>query len=377
MHRNPENLPSVLIVEDELVLRMRAVNIVEDAGFNPVEAVDADEALSILEARSDISALFTDIQMPGSIDGLKLAHAVHERWPSIRIILVSGRIAPLEADRPADSRFFGKPVPDATMIAQLQEMLGTESLKVLRPSLPVVAEYAPAHDTLLTENASLKLLVEQAKLDAEAFLAQAGIDAKQRDAAEKLQQLILGELHHRIKNTLATVNAIVSQSLRTAVSLDYGKQSIDSRLLALGRAHDLLMQVSWSNASLASTIKAATQPHDGGDGKFVITGPEVSVSSSGVIALAMTFNELCTNTTKFGALSTAAGSVEIGWVVEEQRVKITWAERGGPTVRAPTRQSFGTRMIGSLGQQLKGDVKLTFEPSGLVYALDIPLSSIA
>lgn len=165
MHRNPENLPSVLIVEDELVLRMRAVNIVEDAGFNPVEAVDADEALSILEARSDISALFTDIQMPGSIDGLKLAHAVHERWPSIRIILVSGRIAPLEADRPADSRFFGKPVPDATMIAQLQEMLGTESLKVLRPSLPVVAEYAPAHDTLLTENASLKLLVEQARQD--------------------------------------------------------------------------------------------------------------------------------------------------------------------------------------------------------------------
>ena len=84
--------PNVLVVEDEMVLRMRAVDIVEDAGFTAVEAVNADEALSILESRSDISLLFSDIQMPGSMDGLKLAHAVHDRWPSIKIILVSGQI---------------------------------------------------------------------------------------------------------------------------------------------------------------------------------------------------------------------------------------------------------------------------------------------
>src|SRR5260370_26933751 len=77
----------VLVVEDEMMLRMRAVDIVEDAGFTPIEAVNADEALAILESRSDIELLFTDIQMPGSMDGLKLAHAVHERWPSIKIIL--------------------------------------------------------------------------------------------------------------------------------------------------------------------------------------------------------------------------------------------------------------------------------------------------
>ena len=74
-------LPTVLIVEDEMVLRMRAVDIVEDAGFTPIEAVNADDALAILESRSDIELLFTDIQMPGSMDGLKLAYAVHERWP--------------------------------------------------------------------------------------------------------------------------------------------------------------------------------------------------------------------------------------------------------------------------------------------------------
>lgn len=89
---------------------MRAVDIVEDAGFTAVEAVSADEALAILEARSDITMLFTDIQMPGSLDGLKLAHAVRERWPSIKIILVSGQVMVADSDKPTDSLFFGKPL---------------------------------------------------------------------------------------------------------------------------------------------------------------------------------------------------------------------------------------------------------------------------
>src|SRR3954463_13527800 len=101
------DVPNVLVVEDEMVLRMRAVDIVEDAGFTPVEAINADEAIAILESRSDIDLLFTDIQMPGSMDGLKLAHAVHDRWPSIKIILVSGQIKPSDSEKPADARFFG------------------------------------------------------------------------------------------------------------------------------------------------------------------------------------------------------------------------------------------------------------------------------
>src|ERR1700686_2230782 len=114
----------VLVVEDEMLLRMRAVDMVEDAGFTPVEAVDADEAVAILESRSDIALLFTDIQMPGSMDGLRLAHAVHERWPPIKIILVSGQLKAAEIDIPADSRFFGKPLEAKEMIAELQSMIG-------------------------------------------------------------------------------------------------------------------------------------------------------------------------------------------------------------------------------------------------------------
>jgi CheY-like chemotaxis protein len=114
----------VLIVEDEMLLRMRAVDMVEDAGFTPVEAVDADEAVAILEARSDVALMLTDIQMPGTMDGLKLAHTVHKRWPPIKIILVSGQLKLADIDIPLDSRFFGKPLDAAEMIAELRTMIG-------------------------------------------------------------------------------------------------------------------------------------------------------------------------------------------------------------------------------------------------------------
>jgi DNA-binding NtrC family response regulator len=126
--------PKVLVVEDEFMLRMRAVDIVQDAGFVPIEAISADQAIAILEARNDISMLFTDIQMPGSMDGLKLAHATHARWPHIKIILVSGQIAVSDADKPEDSRFFPKPLEIQQMIFELQDMIGEVAVTV-RPSL--------------------------------------------------------------------------------------------------------------------------------------------------------------------------------------------------------------------------------------------------
>ena len=236
-------VPNVLVVEDEMILRMRAVDIVEDAGFNPVEAVNADQAISILEIRSDISLLFTDIQMPGSIDGLKLAHAVHDRWPSIKIILVSGEVKPSDSERPADSRFFGKPLGVDQMIAELQEMVGAGALTIvpdatelpvnqtLLTTAPTVPSSRSAQEVVLSaENDSLRLLLEQAGIDAETLLIQAGIDAKEREAGDKLQKLILGELHHRIKNTLATVSAIASQSFRAAPSIEAGQKAMEGRL---------------------------------------------------------------------------------------------------------------------------------------------------
>jgi len=388
---SPQEVPNVLVVEDEMVLRMRAVDIVEDAGFRPIEAVNADQALSILESRSDISLLFTDIQMPGSMDGLKLAHAVHDRWPGIKIILVSGQVNPTDAEKPDDSRFFSKPIGEAQMIAELQAMVGAGALQILPdgvklhedPSVASTASSVPksAGEVVLSaENDSLRLLLEQAGIDAQALLTQAGIDAKEREAADKLQKLIVGELHHRIKNTLATVSAIASQSFRGAATVDHGLRAMEGRLAALGRAHDLLLQVHWSSASLTHTLSGATDPFDSRAGRrFHFNGPDIRITSAAVLALAMSFNELCTNTTKFGALSIPDGRVEVTWSIyggDMQRLRLNWTESGGPPVRPPTRRSFGTRMMESLGQQLDGQAELAYEPSGLRYSLDVPLASV-
>jgi two-component sensor histidine kinase/DNA-binding NarL/FixJ family response regulator len=388
--------PAVLVVEDEMMLRMRAVDIVEDAGFTPLEAVNADDALAILEARSDIELLFTDIQMPGSMDGLKLAYAVRERWPSIKIILVSGQLTLTDADKPADSRFFGKPLDVKHMIAEMQDMIskGTSEIPpsdiatVVAKASPLEARRKPtqsgvtdstSQESLTAENDSLRGLLEQAGIDAKMLLAQAGIDAKEREAADKLQKLILEELHHRIKNTLATVSAIAAQSLRTATSIEHGRDAIEGRLVALGRAHDLLLQARWANASLAHTIRGATEPYDSqGAGRISIEGPDIKITSGAVIALAMTLNELCTNTTKFGALSVPDGRIEIVWRIDQERrqLQLTWSEKNGPPVQAPSRRSFGTRLIGSLGQQLKGEVQLAYDKTGFVYVLNVPMTSL-
>src|ERR1700687_1115009 len=201
---------------------------------------------------------------------------------------------------------------------------------------------------LKAENTGLRLLLEQAGIDAEALLAQAGIDAEQRETADRLQKLILEELHHRIKNTRATVSAIAAQSLRTASSIEHGQHAIESRLLALGRAHDLLLQARWSSADLGHIVHGATEPYDSeGEGKFSIQGADLKIVSGAVIAWAMTLNELCANATKFGALSWPTGRIEIAWTIDDknQRLHLTWTEKGGPAVHAPAPQRFGTRLI--------------------------------
>jgi len=241
------------------------------------------------------------------------------------------------------------------------------------------ATEASSRQILTAENDSLRILLEQASLDAKALLAQAGIDAKERESADKLQKLILEELHHRIKNTLATVHAITSQTLRTAISIEHAEQAIDSRLAALGQAHDLLMKARWANASFTQIVRSAVEPYNSQSaGRFSIGGPDISIPSAAVIAFAMTLNELCTNTTKFGALSVASGKVEIAWRIEEEknRLLFSWTESGGPMVYAPIRRSFGTRLIKSLGQQLNGEVQLNYSPAGFAYTLDVPMSSL-
>ncbi len=114
--------PVILIVEDEFLLRINSAEVIEDAGFEVIQAADADEAIAILTARPDIHVVFTDIQMPGSMDGLMLARFVRDRWPPIKIIATSGLVRVGDDDLPAGSIFLPKPYPHATLVATLREM---------------------------------------------------------------------------------------------------------------------------------------------------------------------------------------------------------------------------------------------------------------
>jgi two-component sensor histidine kinase len=235
-------------------------------------------------------------------------------------------------------------------------------------------------NTLEAENIDLRRLLTQAGIDASRLLAQAGIEAAERDAAEKLQQLLLEELHHRVKNTLATVIAITSQTLRSAASMPQAQQAITSRLIALGRAHDLLLQKKWVSADLTDIVRAAIEPYEaGGAGRIVVHGDTIEVAAAAVRPLAMALNELCTNALQYGALSNAEGRVEIAAALDEgaQRFRLTWTEKGGPPVEKPTRHSFGSQLIErNLARVLHGDAHLRFERTGVVCEFDFPMASL-
>ena len=151
-------------------------------------------------------------------------------------------------------------------------------------------------------------------------------------------------------------------------------------MFALGRVHDLLLQASWKSTQLAAILKTAVEPFDtSGAGRFLIQSSDIEVSAAAVLPLAMVLNELCTNAVKYGALSNEDGRVEITATVDDagKQFRLRWSEKGGPIVRPPTHRSFGTRLIEhSFVSQLQGAAHLSFQPTGVVCLLDIPLDSL-
>ncbi|WP_375462624.1 sensor histidine kinase [uncultured Methylobacterium sp.] len=200
---------------------------------------------------------------------------------------------------------------------------------------------------------------------------------------EARQTLLMQELAHRVKNTLAMVQAVATQTLRNAVSLEAAGEALGARLLALAQAHDVLMQGSWSSASLSGLVAGAVALHgDGVPGRFRVSGPAVTLEARHGLTLALMLHELGTNAAKYGALSTAAGHVVIAWDVvgadADARLRFRWQEVGGPPVAPPTRTGFGTRLIArSLRHSFGGAVDLGFPPSGAVLTLEAPLAVVA
>jgi two-component sensor histidine kinase len=207
-------------------------------------------------------------------------------------------------------------------------------------------------------------------------------DQTARRLADERQTILTQELAHRVKNTLAVVQAISSQTLRDEVPFAIARESFNARLMALSRANDVLMHGSWTTASLRELVASAATLHGTGDPlRFHFGGPDVSVGPRAALAFAMVLHELCTNAVKYGALSVPQGRVSVLWETVEAddqlQLWFRWEETGGPFVAPPTKRGFGSRLIEhSFSQHARGAVKLEYPASGVRLSVKFPLAAL-
>lgn len=205
-------------------------------------------------------------------------------------------------------------------------------------------------------------------------------DVEDRRRQETHQRLLLDELNHRVKNTLAVVQSIAVQTFARTGADRQAVERFHARLLALAKGHELLTASRWNGTWLRDVVETAIGPGMGhGLERFLIDGPRVWLAPRPSLALSMALHELCTNAVKYGALSAPGGTVAIRWEVHEEggrprRLRLEWRESGGPAVVEPQRRGFGTRLVEQgLRHDLDGEVVLAFEASGVSCHIDVPL----
>lgn len=196
-------------------------------------------------------------------------------------------------------------------------------------------------------------------------IAGASRDLTERKQAEEQQRLLVNELNHRIKNTLATVQSIASMTIRGASDLPSARAKLDGRIISLAYAHDLLTERSWAGADLRDVVTRAMAPFSIA-GQIELSGASLEVSPRHALALSLAVHELATNATKYGALSDAKGRVELRWHAADGVLHLSWRESGGPAVTPPTRRGFGSRMLKEgLQRDLGGETRLDYAPDGV------------
>ena len=205
------------------------------------------------------------------------------------------------------------------------------------------------------------------------------VDISERRRASDQRTVLLQELNHRVKNSLATVQSIASQTFRYTDTREAFQQTFEARLMALAKTHDLLTMNDWETASLNELLLAELEPYGGNESsRFAIDGKDVQLASPVALALGLVFHELATNAVKYGALSVSSGRVEIGWKIADggHRLHWHWIETGGPPVKEPTRRGVGTRVIErGLMHEFGGEARIDFDPSGVKCLIDLPLPS--
>ena len=258
-------------------------------------------------------------------------------------------------------------------------------------AVPVISRSGEVLGGLFFGHEKARIFTERAERIVAGIAAQAAIaidnaslfraaqsEIAERRRIEQQQTLLLGELNHRVKNTLAIVQSIATQTLRHADSAEAFRAGFEARVMALAEAHNLLTESNWGGASLKDIVERVLTPYsDEQSRRFDLPDHDVQVGPKAAVSLVMAFHELATNAAKYGALAKPEGSLHVDWKVfndaDPPRLFIKWQESGGPPVKVPARQGFGSRLIRGLAQESSGEVRLDFARSGLVCTIDVPL----
>jgi two-component sensor histidine kinase len=219
-------------------------------------------------------------------------------------------------------------------------------------------------------------------MDNARLYSEAQTELAERRRVERHQELLLAELNHRVKNTLAIVLSIATQTLRHASSAEAFRRGFETRIMALAEAHNLLTDSNWEGASLRAMIERVLDPYQGAGGaRYSFSGDgdnDIRVGPKAAVALVMALNELATNAAKYGALSRSGGRVNVAWLLrgdaDAPRFELTWRESGGPPVKPPSREGFGTRLIRGLSEDAAGAVSMDFARDGLIAVFELPLA---
>src|SRR5215217_6746042 len=230
----------------------------------------------------------------------------------------------------------------------------------------------PFHPSVLVNAVRCAIRARQRQREAEAYL-------QERKRSEEHQVLLIRELQHRVKNTLATVQALLRATARSASTVEDFKQVFEARVLSLSRTHDLLVENAWRAASIRDILQSELGPYDDGAGtRVLLTGPTVELPAELALPIGMAIHELTTNAAKYGAFSTPRGWLEVEWDVREtdgsRRLALRWTEHDGPPVEAPSRKGFGSNLIQRLlTTQCRAEIDFDFDRLGLRLRMSVPL----
>jgi two-component sensor histidine kinase len=233
----------------------------------------------------------------------------------------------------------------------------------------------PFHPSVLVSAVRSGLRARRRQREIEAHLLE-------RQRTHERQALLIRELHHRVKNTLATVQGLLGATARSAHSVDTFYQSFADRIFSLAKTHNLLTEDFWQTASFAEILKNELSHYDDGARKrILLDGPSIELLANCAVPLGMAIHELTTNATKYGALSAPGGRIEVLWTVRnldtERRLDIEWIERGGPPVEPPKRRGFGSTLLRRvLTDQCNAAIRIDYDRAGLICRIDMPLPEV-